>query len=81
MVVTFHSLEDIIVKQFMREVCGEIAAVSRHDMAAYVATQKTQSARFSLLYKKSVQPTEKELKQNPRARSAKLRAAVRLEAA
>lgn len=80
-VVTFHSLEDRIVKQFMREACGEIAAVSRHDMAAYVAAQKSQSARFSLLYKKSVQPTEKELKQNPRARSAKLRAAVRLEAA
>lgn len=80
-VVTFHSLEDRIVKQFMREACGEIAAVSRHDMAAYAATQNKQKARFSLLYKKSVQPTEKELKHNPRARSAKLRAVVKLEAA
>lgn len=80
-VVTFHSLEDRIVKQFMREICGETPAISRHDMAAYVATQKEQHAQFSLLYKKSIQPSEKELKTNPRARSAKLRAVIRSKAA
>ncbi len=72
-VVSFHSLEDRIVKQFLRDASGAMAGASRH------LPQVTQSpARFALLGK-AVRAGEAELERNPRARSAVLRAAVRTE--
>ena len=68
-VVTFHSLEDRIVKQFMTEHCGRQAQPSRH------APQRIQDpARFTLLTRKPVTASDQELRRNPRSRSAKLRA-------
>jgi 16S rRNA (cytosine1402-N4)-methyltransferase len=78
-VVTFHSLEDRIVKNFLNQRARPAPAPSRHVPMAHDAPQNRLS--FSLVTKKPVLPTESETKINPRSRSAKLRAAVKLEAA
>lgn len=75
-VVTFHSLEDRIVKNFLQERSRPAPAPSRHMPMASEALENRLS--FSLVTKKPVTPTEEELKINPRSRSAKLRAAIRL---
>jgi 16S rRNA (cytosine1402-N4)-methyltransferase len=75
-VVTFHSLEDRIVKNFLNTRARPAPAPSRHMPMAYDVPQNRLS--FSLVTKKPVTPTENEMKINPRSRSAKLRAAVRL---
>ncbi|MEO6041763.1 MAG: 16S rRNA (cytosine(1402)-N(4))-methyltransferase RsmH [Croceibacterium sp.] len=71
-VVSFHSLEDRIVKQFLRDAAGATARASRHapELAAKGEPTFAQVAR-------AVRPSESELARNPRARSATLRAAVR----
>jgi len=73
-VVTFHSLEDRIVKTFLAERSGT-AGVSRHrpDVEAPAPT-------FRILTKRPIAPDEAEIADNPRARSAKLRAGERSEA-
>jgi 16S rRNA (cytosine1402-N4)-methyltransferase len=70
-VVTFHSLEDRIVKQFLAD-RGEQAAGSRHLPQASAAP-----AVFVPASKGAVAASEAEAEINPRARSAKLRAAIR----
>lgn len=74
-VVTFHSLEDRIVKTFMKEKCGSNARVSRYVPIVDVAAEG--AAPFTLLTRKAVLASEEEARINPRARSAKLRAAQR----
>lgn len=71
-VVTFHSLEDRIVKRFLREAAGAHAGTSRH-LPERKAVPPAAFARVS----RAVRPTEAEIARNPRARSATLRAAVR----
>ena len=74
-VVTFHSLEDRIVKRFMQARSGAGPKGSRH------APRETQGApRFELMQRKAIVPGESEIAANPRARSAKLRLARRLSA-
>jgi len=75
-VVTFHSLEDRIVKTFLAVRAGRTPSGSRH--APPVATGAAPS--FELLFNGARGPSEAELAANPRARSAKLRAAVRTAA-
>ena len=75
-VVTFHSLEDRIVKQFFAQRSGKAPAASRHAPSAAVPT-----ATFRPVIKGALAPSEAEMRANPRARSAKLRAAERTEAA
>jgi 16S rRNA (cytosine1402-N4)-methyltransferase len=60
-IISFHSLEDRLVKEFFREYAGD-----RYD------------APLRLLVKKPVSASDKELVSNPRARSAKLRAAAKI---
>ncbi len=74
-VVTFHSLEDRIVKRFLRNRSGGTPAGSRHRpiVADQLAPTFEQVA-------KPVSPTERELAANPRSRSARLRSAVRTSA-
>ena len=74
-VVTFHSLEDRIVKQFLREASGSQAGGSRHLPRAPAAS----AATFEKVAK-PVQPSAAEQARNPRARSATLRAATRTAA-
>lgn len=74
-VISFHSLEDRIVKTFLTA-RGKAAAPSRH-----LPEVERPAPTFSLLTKKPVVPTDHEVRENPRARSAKLRAAERTDAA
>ncbi len=71
-VVTFHSLEDRIVKRFFQIASGAEANANR-----YAPARADQVARFEMITKKAVGPDEAELAANPRARSAKLRVARR----
>ncbi len=71
-VVTFHSLEDRIVKRFLAERSGAAARPSRHAPEA-----ASHEATFKPLFDKPQTPGKAELADNPRARSAKMRAAVR----
>ena len=71
-VVTFHSLEDRIVKRFFRERSGGSPAGSRHRPVLVDPNAPT----FERVAK-PVSPSERELAANPRARSARLRSAVR----
>ena len=74
-VVTFHSLEDRIVKRFLKSRSGATPAGSRHrPMAA-----SGPPASFEKVAK-PVSPSDAELATNPRARSARLRTAVRTDA-
>ena len=73
-VVTFHSLEDSIVKNFIREKSGRIASGSRHFPEKSLPKNEP---LFVALYNKAVNPSEEETSRNSRARSAKLRAASR----
>jgi 16S rRNA (cytosine1402-N4)-methyltransferase len=77
-VVSFHSLEDRIVKRFMTEVSGRTPAPSRHDPRGLTPAA---SARFRLLTPKALRPGAAEIAANPRARSARLRAVECVEAA
>jgi len=74
-VVTFHSLEDRIVKRFLRTRSGATPAGSRHRPALVDPPQPT----FERVAK-PVTPSEREMAFNPRARSARLRSAVRTSA-
>ncbi|MBL3578705.1 16S rRNA (cytosine(1402)-N(4))-methyltransferase [Rhodovulum sulfidophilum] len=74
-VVTFHSLEDRIVKRFLQVRSGQAAGGSR-----YAPEAKPEPARFDLLTRRAVAPDPAELDANPRARSAKLRVGGRTDA-
>jgi len=72
-VVTFHSLEDRIVKQFMQSRSDKAQGASRHMPLALVAP--VDNAAFSKVTR--VLPSDDEIKLNPRSRSATLRLAIR----
>jgi 16S rRNA (cytosine1402-N4)-methyltransferase len=76
-VVTFHSLEDRLVKRFLKERAAPEEQRSRH-LPPQSGARSASSFRF--LNHRPVSPTDKEIAANPRARSAKLRAAVRTDA-
>ncbi len=71
-VVSFHSLEDRIVKRFLRERSGAGRAVSRH-LPGEIAAPPPTFAQVS----KAIRPSEAEIARNPRARSSTLRHARR----
>ena len=72
-VVAFHSLEDRIVKRFLREASGGTGAGSRHRPAA-----RQDRPRFRDVAR-PVRAGQAEIARNPRARSAILRAAIRTD--
>ena len=74
-VVTFHSLEDRLVKRFLRERSGSEPAGSRHRPAASAAAEPSFETPA-----KAVRASEAEVARNPRARSATLRVARRTSA-
>jgi len=69
-IIAFHSLEDRIVKEFMRREASDCLCPPQTPVC--VCGHK---ARLRLLTKKPVTPTVEEVERNPRARSAKMRAA------
>lgn len=70
-IITFHSLEDRLVKNFFRRGSFEEAEEN-----PFIMTEKTNELK--VITKKPIEPSEKEMKQNPRARSAKLRVAEKI---
>lgn len=75
-VVTFHSLEDRIVKSFFTARAGRLPGGSRHAPPVVGGPAPT----FELPFKGAMEPGDAELAANPRARSAKLRAGIRTDA-
>jgi len=73
--VSFHSLEDRIVKRFLAERSGRVGRSSRH-IPAQVAEH---APTFRSIGKNPVRPGDEEMRRNPRARSARLRVAERTE--
>ncbi len=76
-VVSFHSLEDRITKQFLARRSQHASFPSRHRPLAEARPAPT----FDLVSRKAITPTEAERSKNSRARSAKLRVARRTDAA
>jgi 16S rRNA (cytosine1402-N4)-methyltransferase len=74
-VVTFHSIEDRMVKRFLQARAGQSGRANRYaPEIAEVAPQ------FTLKSRKAIGPDDQELAENPRSRSAKLRVAIRTDA-
>ncbi|MEL6465451.1 MAG: 16S rRNA (cytosine(1402)-N(4))-methyltransferase RsmH [Pseudomonadota bacterium] len=74
-VVTFHSVEDRMVKRFMTARGGRQANANR-----YAPEVEAAPAQFEVRTRKAIGPDKGELQMNPRSRSAKLRVAVRTDA-
>ncbi len=74
-VVTFHSLEDRVVKRFL-----QLAASTGGGGSRYAPEGEAHVPRFDLTPRRAIGPEEDELAVNPRARSARLRVATRTEA-
>ena len=72
-VITFHSLEDRIVKQQMQEWCQ--GCICPKDFPVCVCGRKPQG---KLVYKKGLAPSPEEVEENPRARSSRLRVIEKL---
>ncbi len=72
-VITFHSLEDRIVKQTLQKLAGKCSCPPRLPQCVCGAKKE-----IEILTRKPLAPSEKELAENPRARSAKLRACRKL---
>lgn len=73
-VVTFHSLEDRIVKNFLRDHCDKHESTNK-----YATATKDAQSPLAYLSRKAILASKDEAKINPRSRSAKLRAAIRTE--
>ena len=71
-IITFHSLEDRIVKQKFKEFCT--GCTCPPDFPVCVCGKQP---RGHLLTRKAIEPTQKELEDNPRSRSAKLRVIIK----
>jgi 16S rRNA (cytosine1402-N4)-methyltransferase len=74
--VTFHSLEDRIAKAFLTERTGRLPSGSRH----LPPLARGPAPTFSLAFTGALGPQQVEIDANPRARSAKLRVAIRTQA-
>ncbi|WP_085821578.1 16S rRNA (cytosine(1402)-N(4))-methyltransferase RsmH [Ruegeria meonggei] len=74
-IVTFHSIEDRMVKRFFQSRAGKTGRANR-----YAPEIEQELPQFTLKTRKAVGPDDEELQDNPRARSAKLRVAVRTDA-
>jgi 16S rRNA (cytosine1402-N4)-methyltransferase len=75
LVISFHSLEDRIVKQFFKEKSGEERG---EEDLIYGGFKPAQEAEIRMISKKPITPSEAEIKENPRSRSSKLRIVEKL---
>ncbi len=76
-VVSFHSLEDRIVKNFLK--ANSAKSVARSKYARKVLSQENSKEWLTILTKKPLFPSRREVMLNPRARSAKLRAGQKVD--
>ncbi|WP_260078359.1 16S rRNA (cytosine(1402)-N(4))-methyltransferase [Phaeobacter inhibens] len=74
-VVTFHSIEDRMVKRFFQHRAGKTGRANR-----YAPEVEETPSQFALVTRKAVGPDDEELAENPRSRSARLRVGRRTEA-
>lgn len=74
-VVTFHSIEDRMVKRFLQARAGKTGRANR-----YAPEIEQAPPQFTLTTRKAVGPDKDELAENPRSRSARLRVAERTDA-
>jgi len=74
-VVSFHSLEDRLVKEFFNHKSGKKWRSSRHNPEP----SETGKITLKIITKKAIKPDDNEVSTNPRSRSAKLRVAEKLE--
>lgn len=74
-VVTFHSIEDRMVKRFFQARSGGAGRANR-----YAPEAQEDAPQFTLKSRKAIGPDDQELEENPRSRSAKLRVGVRTQA-
>jgi 16S rRNA (cytosine1402-N4)-methyltransferase len=70
LIITFHSLEDRMVKRFLKHRSTEFL-----DEPGWPEPKSNPDYQFRLLSRKAIAPTDEETSRNPRARSAKLRVA------
>jgi 16S rRNA (cytosine1402-N4)-methyltransferase len=75
-IVSFHSLEDRRVKDFLRQRSDRAPRISRHDPVPTTVAPPS----FQLLHRRALKPDIVEIDRNPRARAARLRAAERTAA-
>jgi 16S rRNA (cytosine1402-N4)-methyltransferase len=73
-VITFHSLEDRIVKNFFRDHSKEWL-----DRPEWPEPRRNPDCDFTLVTPKPIEPGEEEQRANPRSRSAKLRVAEKIK--
>ena len=74
-VVTFHSVEDRMVKRFLTAQAGTGGNANR-----FAPEMETEAPQFIVKKRKAIGPDAQELEENPRSRSAKLRVAIRTDA-
>lgn len=74
-VVTFHSIEDRMVKRFFQARSGQAGRANR-----YAPETAEDAPQFTLKSRKAIGPDPRELDENPRSRSAKLRVGLRTNA-
>src|SRR5213076_2565201 len=72
-VISFHSLEDRIVKRTLQKLSGKCQCPPRLPKCICGATKQ-----IEILTRRAMAPTETEIDENPRSRSAKLRAAIKI---
>ncbi len=73
-VVSFHSLEDVIVKDFLKKEAGIDKSFSRYE--PQIHSEKL--ASFKIVNKSAMKPSDEEIAQNYRSRSSKMRVAIKL---
>jgi 16S rRNA (cytosine1402-N4)-methyltransferase len=71
-VVSYHSLEDRIVKEVMKTAAGKMPS------ASFIGSGEEPSPTLKIITKKPITPSEEEVRRNPRSRSAKMRVAERI---
>ncbi len=75
-VISFHSLEDKIVKDFFKEHAGLNKTYSRYEPIEII--NSTSSLQLKIINKSAISPSQEEISINPRARSAKMRVAIKI---
>lgn len=78
-VVTFHSLEDKIVKDYLSNHSAKKVAISKYaHLSPNYKQSETNQYIYEILNKKPITPSKAEIMRNPRSRSAKLRSAIKI---